>query len=93
MGGMQGPGASIKAIKGSAAKGMILPFEPMALTFNKISYFVPFPKVTPAHFVSSLDARATEYASEHVCIHIQHIIWQEKRTGASVHLQEPGLEQ
>ena len=37
----------MKTIKGSAAKGMILPFEPMALTFDKISYYVPFPKVAP----------------------------------------------
>ena len=45
--GVQGPGASVKAIKGTAAKGMILPFEPMALTFHKICYYVPFPKVDP----------------------------------------------
>ena len=43
---LQGPGSSVKAIKGTAAKGMILPFDPMALTFSKVSYFVPFPKVT-----------------------------------------------
>ncbi len=36
----------MKAIKGSAAKGMILPFEPMPLTFHKICYYVPFPKVS-----------------------------------------------
>ena len=42
--GTQGPGASIKAIKGTS-RGMILPFDPMALTFHKISYYVPFPKV------------------------------------------------
>ena len=46
MGLLQGRGASVKAIKGTAAKGMILPFDPMALTFSKVSYFVPFPKVT-----------------------------------------------
>ena len=45
--GVQVPGDSMKAIKGTAAKGMILPFEPMALTFDKISYYVPFPKVAP----------------------------------------------
>jgi len=90
---MQGPGASIKAIKGSAAKGMILPFEPMALTFNKISYFVPFPKVIPPHFVFSLDACATKYAAEHVCSHFQHILREEGQVGAFVHLQDLGLEQ
>ncbi|KAK9906410.1 hypothetical protein WJX75_001426 [Coccomyxa subellipsoidea] len=40
----EGPGNSVKAIKGSAAKGMILPFQPMALTFHNVSYFVPLPK-------------------------------------------------
>ena len=43
----QGPGDSVKALKGTAAKGMILPFAPMALTFDRVSYFVAFPKVLP----------------------------------------------
>ena len=41
----QGPGDSVKALKGTAAKGMILPFAPMALTFDRVSYYVAFPKV------------------------------------------------
>jgi hypothetical protein len=37
---------SAKAIKGSASgKGMILPFQPMALTFHNVCYFVPYPPV------------------------------------------------
>ena len=37
----------MKALKGTAAKGMILPFAPMALTFDRVSYYVAFPKVLP----------------------------------------------
>ncbi|CAK0753548.1 hypothetical protein CVIRNUC_002229 [Coccomyxa viridis] len=40
----EGPGDSVKALKGTAAKGMILPFAPMALTFGRVSYYVAFPK-------------------------------------------------
>ena len=37
---------SAKAIKGSASgKGMILPFQPMALTFRDVCYYVPYPPV------------------------------------------------
>ncbi|CAL8462536.1 g2069 [Coccomyxa elongata] len=39
-----GPGDSVKAIKGTITKGMILPFQPMALTFHDVCYFVPLPK-------------------------------------------------
>jgi hypothetical protein len=44
-----GPDSSIKAIKGAGGKGMILPFTPMALTFHKVCYYVPLPKVLPPH--------------------------------------------
>ena len=40
-----GPADSVKAIKGTTAKGMILPFQPMALTFHDVCYYVPLPKV------------------------------------------------
>ena len=62
--GVQGPGASVKAIEGTAAKGMILPFEPMALTFHKISYYVPFPKVprTPCQKTNVLTQHGMQLA-------------------------------
>ena len=49
----QGPGDSVKALKGTAAKGMILPFAPMALTFGRVSYYVAFPKVLPMPTLSA----------------------------------------
>ena len=30
--------------------GMVLPFEPMTMTFKDLHYFVPIPKVSPAAF-------------------------------------------
>ena len=45
----------MRALKGSgSSKGMILPFQPMALTFHNICYYVPMPAVRApynAHFV------------------------------------------
>ena len=40
---------SRRRIKGVAEgqRGMVLPFEPMHLTFSQINYFVAFPKVMP----------------------------------------------
>ena len=40
---------SRRRIKGVAEgqRGMVLPFEPMHLTFSQINYFVAFPKVIP----------------------------------------------
>ena len=82
---LQGPGASVKAIKGSAAKGMILPFVPMPLTFHKICYYVPFPKVST---ISDSTCQGTSVklnyqgcCSSHVatCSDLQRIPW-------SVHL-------
>ena len=36
----------MRALKGSgSSKGMILPFQPMALTFHNICYYVPMPPV------------------------------------------------
>ena len=40
------PVDSTKEIKGSTSgKGMILPFQPMALTFKDVCYYVPYPPV------------------------------------------------
>jgi len=31
--------------KGKAASGMVLPFDPMTMTFKDLHYYVPIPKV------------------------------------------------
>lgn len=35
--------------KGKAQSGMVLPFDPMTMTFRDLHYFVPIPKVLVAH--------------------------------------------
>ena len=32
--------------KGKASSGMVLPFDPMTMTFKDLHYYVPIPKVT-----------------------------------------------
>ena len=33
--------------KGKASGGMVLPFDPMTMTFKDLHYYVPIPKVPP----------------------------------------------
>lgn len=41
------------AQKGVRKKGMILPFQPLAMTFHNVNYFVDMPKVClPGDFTS-----------------------------------------
>ena len=35
-----------------AEKGMILPFEPLALTFHNVNYYVDMPSVSPLHILN-----------------------------------------
>ena len=38
--------SSINAIP-AGGRGMVLPFEPLALTFHRVNYYVPLPVVRP----------------------------------------------
>lgn len=42
--------SSISPGEGSKAKGMILPFQQLTMTFNKINYFVDMPPVGSLFF-------------------------------------------
>lgn len=44
----------MKAIKGTSGKGMILPFQPMALTFHDVCYYVPLPQVLLPRLCSAI---------------------------------------
>ena len=42
------PGARLEGLKGAGrgrARGMVLPFQPLALTFRHVNYYVPMPTV------------------------------------------------
>lgn len=42
-------GACREEGKGKAASGMVLPFDPMTMTFRDLHYYVPIPKVPALH--------------------------------------------